>query len=445
MAGKTTIWLALAVLVLTVFAQQAAAFTLDNICIGYTGHREDGTLEDYDFYIDVQGTGITNVRVVDQYAVTYNLYYNPPPGWTGWNWWDNYASLTDLWTAHPNNQTYDFYFNEGQPDADHDVLSYNVTAPSGFPTILYPGNGDTGVPTNPVYVWGSVAGVSNAVCIYTEVETTGEADDESIYEKIHPGLTATTWYPGPLDPLSTYAFNVGPVNLHGGAPQAETTDCGVGYTYYGVFEESNSVDFTTGTGTMPALWLTVTASAEERYVPPNPPSLPDYDEFRLRFDCDNDIRLTHIAYNLGTAAAELFFDTTYVSPSTGPGFPFTILPSSDNVDVTTVWSLDNSPLLGIECNDFHPGETLIFGIDVDGTDCTTFTAADFDNAWIGLIFDPSPSFPGADPFLVQLYFDGTSASTEVPEPTTVLLFAGGVTVMGLLRRRRLASTRGRKQ
>ena len=433
MSVKTIIWVVSVVLALLMSAQEAAAFDLDNCWIGYWGERESGVLQTYEFYIDVEGAGIANVRVVDQNNVTYNLAYDTEDD----EWWysDEYPTLAQVFTAHPNNLQYDFYYNEGLPDADNDTLTFNVTPPSTYPPVLYPGHGDTGIPVNPVYVWGSVAGVTNAVGLWMDVEEViGPDDEDEIHWEWTSDLTRTTWHPGPLQPMRDYSFSVSTVNGGGSGYLGETTDLGDPYTYIADFGEGDSSDFTTGTGTVPALWLTVTASAQEL-------GGATWDEFQLRFDCDNDIRLTHIAYNLATAAAgDLFFDVDPQDPYVGPGFDFTELPGSSPVGVTVYYSLDNSPLLGIECNDFQPGETLIFGIDVDRPDNAAFGPADFDNAWLGLVFDPSPAFPGADPFLVELYFDGTSAGVEVPEPATLALLVGGVMFAGFLRKRRPTTT-----
>ena len=419
-------------LMLMVWAQKAAAFDIDNINILYFGDREDGSLQGYDFHIEVWGTGMggmAGVRVEDEDNNSYNLTYNPEGLWEYEEL--GYADQAAVFAAHPNDMQYDFHFNEGQPDYDHDVLGFNVTPPGGFPDITYPSHNSTGVWLNPHYTWNSVAGVPNAVGLYMVVRQPPSGDE--LYDRFEYGLTRTKWQPGPLAPLTGYTFGVETVNAHGGAFQAETTDNGDAYQYIGAFEESNSVGFTTGTAEGPQIWLTVAASAQEL-------GGQEWDRFTLNFECDNDIRLIEIAYNLGTAVGELFFD---VEPHGGPGYQFTELAGSSPVGVTGYLSADNSPLLGIQCNDFEPGETLIFGIDVDGVDCSTFTAADFDNAYLGLLFDPSPAFPGADPFLINLYFDGTGINTAVPEPATGVLLVGGLGLLGLLRKRRLAAHKQR--
>ena len=103
----------------------------------------------------------------------------------------------------------------------------------------------------------------------------------------------------------------------------------------------------------------------------------------------------------------------------------------------------------VQFTEFKPGQVLYFDIDVDGPLSTTFTGADFAGTGLGIIFDPSPAFPGAQPVGVvysfmefggqAVVYDGQNVPTgfgqEVPEPASALLMAGGALLLWRLRKR----------
>jgi len=233
-------------LLVMVAAQEVFPLDVQKVAIiqahGYTGGVSDG----YFFEVLVEGTGITNARVVDKTS-------NASLTHSGGNWWEyedpvTYASYAALTTAHPaSGWLTTFYFNEGQPDCDTDVLGYNVTAgPNGFATITNPTHNATGVDPNPNYQWSDVSGLSNAVGIHKFVD---EAGGPVWYQEFFDNdLTQTSWQPGALSWMTDYHICVAVVNLQGGVGmpmQAMTNTRNDPYDYYGVFAQANENDFTT--------------------------------------------------------------------------------------------------------------------------------------------------------------------------------------------------------
>jgi hypothetical protein len=181
--------------------------------------------------------------------------------------------------------------------------------------------------------------------------------------------------------------------------------------------------------------ISITATADEQWGP-------EPDLFGLLFTCSIDARIIEIIYDLSTSAGDLTFDTE--PHNDGAYFP-TLLGISSDVGASAMVT-DGSQELVFDCTDFQPGEILYFAADVDGTDCTTFSAADFAGTYLGIIVDPSPEYgEEADPVGVVLWFEdinGMAIATggetgQIPEPTTLTLFAGGAAVLAGFRRRRI--------
>jgi len=173
------------------------------------------------------------------------------------------------------------------------------------------------------------------------------------------------------------------------------------------------------------------------------------DVFGVAFWANRDIRIQQIRYDLSFAAGTPFFDT--VVHDCG-AYDFTVLPDthfpaivSSDVGVTSYTSADCSPLLTVNFNDFAPGETLYFAIDVDTLTGDTFTAADFAGARMEVLLSMQPAFPGAGAVEIPLTFEDREGAAiaeysdeveAVPEPTTVALITGGLACAGVFTRRR---------
>lgn len=233
-------------LLLMVSAQEASSIDVQKVAL-IQGHGYlNGVTTSYFFEVLVEGTGITDARVVD--TSTNASLTN-----AGGNWWEyedpvaypTYAALT---AAHPaSGALTTLYFNEAQLDCDTDVLGYNVTAgPDGFATITNPLHNATGVPLNPNYTWTSVAALTNAVGISKFVDE--DAGPVWYQEFFDNDLTQTSWQPGALAGLTDFHICVAVVNLQGGVGRpmsAVTNTRSDAYDYYGVFAQANENDFTT--------------------------------------------------------------------------------------------------------------------------------------------------------------------------------------------------------
>jgi len=197
----------------------------------------------YFFQAWVEGTNIDDVRYTDastNAALTYHAgddrwYYNDPV---------RYDTAAALHAAHPQLTLVDFYWNEAAWDNDHDQLGYNVIPPGGFATITNPPHNSLNQPLDPLYQWNSVAGTSNAQGLYKGVRNI--ATDTLAYEEVfNSDLNQTSWQPGALDPLTGYEFTLCVVNLVYDDPVPALTDRGDPYTYYGVWAQCNTIQFST--------------------------------------------------------------------------------------------------------------------------------------------------------------------------------------------------------
>ncbi len=172
---------------------------------------------------------------------------------------------------------------------------------------------------------------------------------------------------------------------------------------------------------------------------------PEPDLFTLTYSCDCDIRIMQVIYDLSFSAGQLFFNTA----GTG-GYDFEALPDvwwatpATTAGGVSHLSADGSQQLVVNFTDFQPSEVLAFAIDVDGPSSPTWTTAQMAGAYMGIVFDPRPAFPGSLPVGVVYRFadlNGQSVATAVsnvpvPEPATLALFGVGALVVCAGRRLR---------
>jgi hypothetical protein len=166
---------------------------------------------------------------------------------------------------------------------------------------------------------------------------------------------------------------------------------------------------------------------------------PEPDYFGVWFEADHDVRIQQIIYDLTYAQKALYYD---IAPHGAGGYDFTLGPSSSPVGASAL-TAEGSPHLVINFTDFQPGEMLYFGIDVDGADCTIWTAHDFSGTHLGVLIDPAPAFPGLLPRGIAMQFQevngaavaSTQSGIPIPEPGTAIILTIG-TLVGAARLRR---------
>jgi len=165
----------------------------------------------------------------------------------------------------------------------------------------------------------------------------------------------------------------------------------------------------------------------------------EHDRFTLDFQSNEpDLRISCVVYDLTGAADNLFFDI--IGPDS---FDFATMTGNQPV-VDNHASVDNSPFLLINFGSFQPGEMLVFGVDVDGIDCSVFTPQGFAGSRVAVIFDLTLIDPEAEPYALMLTFEegsdsvGTGGMVPIPEPATVCSLCGVAGLLHWLRRRRVS-------
>lgn len=219
-----------------------AVVSLDVTEIGILEYKDywDGTAitNPYGIEVWVNGSNITSVSVTDPHSGNHSL-----TDWGGGQWgFDDggFASLVALEASYGNGN-YAFNFNSGE---DTVTIDYQNTEPSGFANITNPTDGQTGVGLNPTYTWDSAAGYGEALGMWVIEDPSGVADD--IYENVPEYNTAlTSWQPGSLSELTEYEFELSVFKAQGGSVQALSTDGSDDFDYYGLFDYTNIVGFTT--------------------------------------------------------------------------------------------------------------------------------------------------------------------------------------------------------
>ena len=222
-----------AVLLLGITGGSAVALDVQDIKIITATERQDGVLFDHFFEVKIEGTGISNVA----FQNTTTLAWYVPTYDAG------YAQLADLYTVHPNDTGYYFYFNvdEGPTWEDVVLLGYARYHPTDYVHFVYPRHLQAGVPLEfdvqfDFNGWAEMRGMKLID------DTEGVVEDE-----VFTGLDVDTWALGPLDHGHQYSIEAGAWSVVGGSPFVSWTLNGDTFAYTGVIVDSNRVSFVTTT------------------------------------------------------------------------------------------------------------------------------------------------------------------------------------------------------
>jgi hypothetical protein len=192
------------------------------------------------------------------------------------------------------------------------------------------------------------------------------------------------------------------------------------------------------------------ASVSAAHAVPSLSFIVDGDTFTDNFNIDNTSdggeNLLRFFIDLtGTTAFATEFDTSDDDPTLGT--PFTPLGGTDATTGLTSFSVvDAGKTLDILFNDFAPGETFTFIIDVDpspeGSGSATISGdeligatafADFsDGQRVSGVFAAIAGNPDASGFSVT----GITVTPAIPLPAPALLLLGGLGALGVAARRR---------
>jgi|GEM_PF-2342776 len=201
-------------------------------CKDYVNNAEDSWFME----VYVEGVDITSGTVT-------------PPGGTPialedwgdgeWGIEDEYDTLSNLNDEFPTG-LYAFSFNGGD---DTVTIDYGVAEPTGYAHITYPAHQQKGVPLDPTLEWNSADGFGAHLGMWVIEDPDGL--DEDVDHNHISDMTTVSWQPDTLEIETEYAFELSVLNFHGGAPQLEQTDGFDDFSYYGVFEYCNWVEFST--------------------------------------------------------------------------------------------------------------------------------------------------------------------------------------------------------
>jgi hypothetical protein len=202
-----------------------------------------------DFFIDpiVTGTGISSVVVSSEFGGFDQALFEVTPGEFGCVLsCEGIPSLSDITAL--GDLTFIFFGSLGENDhvviplADYDPGS----GQSGFPSVVSPVNGATGVATDATLQWTSPPLWVDAIAVSIEDLVSGDTPDEALFFGDPPLLapaSVTTWAPSGMVSDAGYVFELS--YFH--AIQFEEprmTDGGQPFLYTGAFESFNESFFT---------------------------------------------------------------------------------------------------------------------------------------------------------------------------------------------------------
>jgi hypothetical protein len=240
------VWVAAAILAMTVSLTQASALGIEAINVVYSENRMDGATAGYAVDFQVQGTGITDAAFKNiNTGVTTPMTFN-----AGISKWEYGASFTNAQQAafqstFPDPANYLFEFNlSGSTYQDQVLLGYAVGEPSDYLHNTVPLMNATGVPLTPTYTW--LPGALPLWALGERVRTTGGVP---LYvDFVNLNVSTTSWTPGTLVPGS-YQFILEDYLITGGQPINTSTSNGDAFVYYGLYGQSNQINFSTGFST----------------------------------------------------------------------------------------------------------------------------------------------------------------------------------------------------
>lgn len=221
-------------------ALAGAVLDIENVFIMTVKDHENGTARamPYICEINVEGSGLTAVSMTPPGGSPINLSEDEPG--SGYDFDFNsgyYADLASLRTDYGDGG-YVFSFNGG---ADTVTLNYQMpTAPTGYMEFTQPTHNETGVALDVNVTWNSCASYGDALGVWvgTDLQDQGEAPLD---------IGDTSWNP-PADLLAGkwYDLDGSVYEVQGDAPDdTASTNGGDPFTYYGLHEYLNMIEFQT--------------------------------------------------------------------------------------------------------------------------------------------------------------------------------------------------------
>ena len=211
-------------------------------------HRTNGVADGWAVNVLVHGTSINDIIFAN--LSTLSFYGLTNVGGGDFEFTKTFGSKAAMDAEFQDARAYQFYFNQNHPAVtfeDQAIIGYVANIPQGYANITNPTHLETGVSLNPTYQWDNAAGVAGTDVLGLWV-LQGTSSVFEVVPELNKGLTS--WQPGVLGEGTAYEFQVGLMGLQknpaGGYPIVVTpTIAGDSFDFFGVYEQGNSVDFTT--------------------------------------------------------------------------------------------------------------------------------------------------------------------------------------------------------
>jgi hypothetical protein len=198
---------------------------------------------DFELSVHVRDSGaLHHIDVAKPGGGTYTVFETEP---NGWEHNEEFATLADLRTAHPEG-TYTLEFRDSANASLTTVsLDYTISAPTNPAEFTYPSfNGQAGISTNPTFTW--TVPIDAGDFLYMGIDEAAEEGDE-VYFAGPVAMATQAWSPGRLTPNHTYQLDVGVSRVKDweGPDLPTMTVDGDEFYYILTFDYHNEIDFTT--------------------------------------------------------------------------------------------------------------------------------------------------------------------------------------------------------